>query len=96
MWIKKFWAFFRTFGQLIIRCAKNINHNQKCIAVRARKFEDVKSDGYRFKGNEEQHKHIVKVIIKLEDASKELQEHKVEEAQQKIAEGLDTVKNRKK
>lgn len=33
---------------------------------------------------------------KLKDASKELEDHKVEEAQQRIAEGLDIVKNRQK
>ena len=75
---------------------KSIKENQRCIAERQEaKFEEVMTDGYKFRkrGNEEQHKHNVKVLHKLEDARKELQEHKVEEARQRIVEGLDTDRN---
>ena len=78
---------------------KSIKENQRCIAERQEaKFEEVMTDGYKFRkrGNEEQHKHNVKVLHKLEDARKELQEHKVEEARQRIVEGLDIVKHRQK
>ena len=48
---------------------QNINETQKVIAERQEaKFEQVFSDGYKFKkrGNEEQHKHNVKVMAKTE------------------------------
>ena len=78
---------------------QNIRENQNLIAERQEaKIEHVLSDGYKFKkrGNEEQHKHNVKVISKLKEASDELNEDKVAEAKQKIAEGLDIVKQRQK
>lgn len=49
---------------------------------------------FKKRDNDEQHKHNVKVISKLKEASDELNEDKVAEAKQKIAEGLDTVKQR--
>lgn len=78
---------------------QNIRENQNIIAERQEaKIEHVLSDGYKFKkrGNEEQHKHNVKVMSKLKEASDELNEDKVTEAKQKIAEGLDIVKQRQK
>ena len=48
------------------------------------------SDGYKFKkrGNEEQHKHNVKVLSKIQEANESIKEQTIEEAQLKIAEGI--------
>ena len=54
---------------------RNINETQKVIAERQEaKFEQVCSDGYKFKkrGNEEQDKHNVKVMAKLKEETKSL------------------------
>ncbi|XP_062570680.1 uncharacterized protein LOC134232710 [Saccostrea cucullata] len=76
-----------------------IHENQKAIADRQEaRIEQVVSDGYKFKkrGNEEQHKHNVKVLSKVQDASEHLEEGSIEDAQRKIAEGVDIIKHRQK
>lgn len=78
---------------------QKICENQNIIAERQEaKIKQVLSDGYKFKERaiDEQHKHNVKVISKLKEASDELNEDKVAEAKQKIAEGSDIVKQRQK
>lgn len=47
---------------------------------------------FKKRDNDEQHKHNVKVISKLKEASDELNEDKVAEAKQKIAEGQELIR----
>ena len=56
------------------------------------------SDGYKFlkSGNEEQHKHNVKVLSKIQEANKSIKEQKTEEARLKIAEDVEIIKHREK
>ena len=78
---------------------RRITETQKVIAERQEaKFEQVFSDGYKFKkrGNEEQHKHNVKVMAKLKEANEELEENRIQGAKDKISEGYDFVKQRQK
>ena len=78
---------------------QNINETQKVIAERQEaKFEQVFSDGYKFKkrGNEEQHKHNVKVMAKLKEANEELEENRIQGVRQKISEGYELIKQRQK
>nr|XP_034316000.1 uncharacterized protein LOC117685658 [Crassostrea gigas] len=78
---------------------RNISENQKAIAEKQEaRMEQVISEGYKFKkrGNEEQHKHNVKVFAKMQEANENLKENKVQSAQRNIAEGLDIIKNRQK
>ena len=78
---------------------QNINETQKVIAERQEaKFEQVFSDGYKFKkrGNEEQHKHNVKVMAKLKEANEELEENRIQGVRQKMSEGYELMKQRQK
>lgn len=47
---------------------------------------------FKKRDNDEQHKHNVKVISKLKEASDELNEDKVAEDKQKIAEGQELIR----
>ena len=78
---------------------RSISENQKAIAEKQEaRIEKVMSDGYKFKkrGNEEQHKHNVKVLSKIQEANESIKEQKIEEAQLKIAEGVEIIKHRQK
>ena len=64
--------FLSILDSRLFTVQRNINETQKVIAERQEaKFEQVFSDGYKFKkrGNEEQHKHNVKLIAKLKEAN---------------------------
>ena len=78
---------------------RSISENQKAIAEKQEaRIEKVMSDGYKFKkrGNEEQHKHNVKVLSKIQETNESIKEQKIEEAQLKIAEGVEIIKHRQK
>lgn len=78
---------------------RNISENQKAIAEKLEaRMEQVISEGYKLKkrGNEEQHKHNVKIFVKMQETSENLTENKVQRTQRNIAEGLDIIKHRQK
>ena len=56
------------------------------------------SDGYKLykSGNEEQHKHNVKVLSKIQEANESIKEQKIKEARLEIAEGVEIIKHREK
>lgn len=75
---------------------QNIRENQNIIAEwQEAKIKHVLSDGYKYKkrGNEEQHKHNVKVMSKLNWRAERWQSSR---GQAKIAEGLGLQKSVKK
>ena len=75
---------------------KSFQSTQKALAEsQLAKLDETLSDNYKFKnrGNEEQHKHNSKVLVKFKEANSELnQEHltkdNIESAKDKITEGL--------
>ena len=79
------------------------NHNQKLAESQMAKVEEALDGSYKFKkrGNEEQHKHNVKVIRKLQEAntalsSEDITEEKIQKCREHIAEGIDIVTHREK
>ncbi|XP_076105887.1 uncharacterized protein LOC143074222 [Mytilus galloprovincialis] len=83
---------------------KNFQSTQKALAEsQLAKLDETLSDNYKFKkrGNEEQHKHNSKVLVKLKEANSELnQEHltkdNIESAKDKITEGMSLIRDRQK
>ena len=78
-------------------------HNQKLAESQMAKVEEALDGSYKFKrrGNEEQNKHNVKVIRKLQEAntalsSKDMAKEKIQKCREHIAEGIDIVTHREK
>ncbi|VDI13137.1 Hypothetical predicted protein [Mytilus galloprovincialis] len=83
---------------------KSFQSTQKALAEsQLAKLDETLSDNYKFKkrGNEEQHKHNSKVLVKFKEANSELnQEHltkdNIESAKDKITEGMSLIRDRQK
>lgn len=62
------------------------------------KKEEVFADEYHFKkrGNKEQYKHNAEVMPKIKETNEEMEEGCTQEARQKISEGYEFIKPRKK
>ena len=70
--------------------------SQKALAdTQMAKIDETLSGNYRFKkrGNEEQHKHNNKVMVKLREC---LSTENLDSAKDKISEGMELIKNRQK
>lgn len=77
----------------------NVKQGQKEVSeAQLARIEESVTGSYTFqrKGNENQFKHNTKVLSKLHEAVNSLEEQKIDEAKDKIVEGMDMVKYRQK